>query len=216
MRWTKGTIAVGVGALLLASVLAGGVALAQTPTPTPGSGQTQPGGLRNFFLDQLAKNLNISRSQLDTAAQNAGLATVDEALRLGQIDQDRANRMKEHINQGDGFFGGFGHKMGHGNRGQPQGAPMGVVFRSVADQLRMDPQTLMSELRSGKSLKDIAAGATPPVTDLNTLKPGIKTAVQTELQSKGVNQDRINQVLQRIDGLDLNQLGQRGFGMRVR
>jgi hypothetical protein len=213
------------GAMVTGAVLVGGVALAQTPTPTPsatpsGQGQTQQqDGLGSFFLDQLAKNLGISRSQLESAAKAAGNSTVDEALRLGRINQDQANRMHERINQGNGFFSGFLDRMGERRMGPGGHAGAGLrmaggVLKAIADQLHIDQQTLMSQLRSGKTLKEIAAAATPPVTDLNTLKPGIKSAVQAELQGRGVSQDRINVALQRIDNMDLNQFGAGRMGPR--
>jgi hypothetical protein len=217
----RGKLFASLGVLIAGATLVGGVALAQTPTPTPapGQGQTQQGNaLSSFFLDKLAASLNVSRSQLDSAIKSAGGSTVDEALRQGNINQAQADRIKERINQGNGFFGGFfgrdGHKGGQGPNGGSARAPLGGILKAVADQLHMDQQTLMSQLRSGKTLKDIAAGATPPLTDLNSLKPGIKSALQTELQGKGVGQDRITQMLQRIDGLDLNQFGQGQLGPR--
>jgi hypothetical protein len=209
----KGKVAAMLGAVAVGAAIVGGVALAQTPTPTPGQGQTQQQSLGNYFLDQLAKSLNISRSQLDSALKSAGNATVDEALRQGKLTQDQANRMHDRINQGNGFFGGFLDRLGgkHGNRG-PGMHLAGDILKAVAGQLNMDPQTLMSELRSGKSLKDIAASA--GVTDLNSLKPAIKSTVQSDLQQQGVAQDRINQILQKIDAMDLNKIGQHRVGPR--
>lgn len=199
----KRTIMVGLFGLLALVVVAGGVAFAQaggTPTPTPQT-QGQRGGLREFFLNQLASNLGVSRSQLDGALKNAAHATVDEGARQGRFTPEQANRLHERINQGN--FGLFAAPGGHHRRG---GALGGAVLNAIAAQLQMDAATLREQLRSGTSLADIARAR--GVTDLNTLKPAIIAAIQNQLRQQGVSEERIKQITDRLQRADLNRFGQ--------
>jgi hypothetical protein len=123
----KGRIIAALGSFLLLASLAGGVAFAQSSTAKPGAmagfdQQAQPGNLQNYYLDQLAKNLNVSRSQLDTAMKAAGNSTVDQAVQQGQIPSNQAQGWHDRINQGSGAFIGLPFAMG---MGRPPGMPGG-------------------------------------------------------------------------------------------
>lgn len=213
--WNRKRTALAAAGLMVVAIALAGAALAQVQggphvlraqTPTP---QPQRGGYKDFFLDQLAQSLGVSRSQLEDALKKAANATVDKAAQDGRLSPEQAARLHERINQGDGrFFGLFGGPHRGPGFGPPAGREFGLgpdgVLGAIATQLNIPLSDLLAQLRSGTSLKDIAAAR--GVTDLNTLKPGIISTIQNQLRQRGVSEDRINQITQRIQNADLGQL----------
>src|SRR5262245_20338170 len=78
------------GALIVASGLVAGVALAQTPSG-PASG--------NPWLARFAQALGKSEDEVKRAAQTASIAQVDEAVQAGRLTPEQAQRIKERIAQ---------------------------------------------------------------------------------------------------------------------
>ncbi|GHG17651.1 hypothetical protein CBQ26_05665 [Deinococcus indicus] len=87
------------------------------------------------FLKNLATQLNTTPEKLKAAAVKAGNATIDAAVKAGDIPADRAADMKARLAENPfGFGGGRGHGMRgdhgprdgqRGPRGQQPGAPAG-------------------------------------------------------------------------------------------
>src|ERR1700737_3195065 len=103
-----------------------GIAAAQTqPTTTPSGQQAQSGYQK--FVDALAKRLNVTSANLETAI---GQARTDAGLPAGP-----------------GFPGGGG-KGGHGGAGR-------VDLQAAATAIGIDATQLRTEL-NGKSLADVA------------------------------------------------------------
>ncbi|HET6316925.1 MAG TPA: hypothetical protein VFG86_10735 [Chloroflexota bacterium] len=185
-------------------VLAGsavGIAAAQstpTPSPAPGTGQQQQQQRPNFqaFLDALAKRLNISTAQLETAM---GQARTDVGL--------PAN--------GPGPFGPGG---GHGPGG-PGGRGFGGDLNAAAQAIGISADQLRQEL-SGKSLAQVAQAHGKTATDVATaLKNAAHQRIDQEVANGRIQAtdaaQRKTQVDQRIDQL-VNEVkpqgGPRGFG----
>ncbi len=141
-------------ALLAALVV--GSAFAQTPTPQAGGGLTS---YRDFFLDRLASILNVSRDQLTAAAKQAGQETVDKAVQDGKLPADKADRLRERIEQGDFFAPGFlGRYDGRGKL-PAKGLWLGqkdVVIDAIAQALGMSHDELLAAVKAGKSVSDLA------------------------------------------------------------
>ena len=87
------------------------------------------------FVKNLATQLNTTPEKLKAAAVKAGNATIDAAVKAGDIPADRAADMKARLAENPfGFGGGRGHGMRgdhgprdgqRGPRGQQPGAPAG-------------------------------------------------------------------------------------------
>lgn len=196
-----------VGAVAAAAVV--GTALAQTPSPTqtPNQAKTNYG---NVFLDQLAKALNITRDQLNSAITTARNATVDQAVQDGRLTQDQANQIKSRQGNapfGFGFNFGFhgrewGHKAGPGMMGFRMS---GDVLNAVAGVLKMTPQDLTNQLRSGKTLGQLAQGNEQAVKD--AIKNAVKPQLDQAVKNGRMTQQQEDNILNRIQSQDLNQIG---------
>ncbi len=186
----------------VAAVTAAGTAMAQTPTPTPNQ---KGSNYQNLFLDKLAAALGVTRDKLNSAFVDARNGTVDQAVKDGKLTQQQADKIKSNTNVGPGFGFGFGFRGGeHGHRGVPF---MGgtEVWSAIANALGMTPQDLTSQIRSGKTLAQLAQGKEQAVKDaiVNAVKPGLDQAVK----NGKMTQDQETQILSKIQSSDLNSFG---------
>ena len=134
------------------------------------------GSNRQAYVSDVAKHLNVTPGALTTAVKEADSEQIEAALAAGRLTQAQANEAKRRIQQSSGvpFFGhGFG---GRGFRGRVH---LGVA--SAATYLGMSQTALRSELKSGKTLAEIA-GSTPGKS-VAGLKAALTTAETTRLNA---------------------------------
>ncbi len=136
--------------------------------PRGGQGQQQRGQMQEAYLNALAGRLGVSADQLTEAMKQARIDLVNQAVAEGRLDQERANRMIQAIQSGQGPMrpGGGQARPGQGERGQqgprngqgPRGGPgmMAPGGKVITDTLGMTPQELRTEFQAGKSLAQIA------------------------------------------------------------
>jgi uncharacterized protein (DUF433 family) len=169
--------AVAAGVLAVASVV--GVSAQtgdSTGTPTPTStatatatatSDTSEDGPLNHALETLAENLSITPEELRAALEETGTELIDEAVADGRLTAEQGERLKERLAEGDRFFfGPFGH-LGKFDRDDLRGAHREGIFHglhavfgegldAVAGIIGIDRETLLEELRSGKTLAEVA------------------------------------------------------------
>ena len=111
LRISSGLMGLAVAAAVAVTVLSGS-ALAQTPTPPPAATPSAPAqpNYREFYLNDLASKLGVTRQALDPALTQARNDTVDQMVKDGRLTQDQANRIKSRPAAGP--FGGYHHGMG--------------------------------------------------------------------------------------------------------
>jgi hypothetical protein len=128
-------------------VLAGaGGAIAATKLGSPGTSQA--------IIDDAAKRLNVQPSALSDALKQATLDQIDAAVKAGTLTQAQADKLKARVNAGDFPLFGLG---GRGFAGPGFfGAGKMDVLSAAADYLHLTQQELMTQLRSGKTLAQIA------------------------------------------------------------
>jgi hypothetical protein len=149
---------------------------------------------RDALLNDVAKRLGIDAATLKNAFKAAALARVDAALAAGDITAEQAARAKARINAGDapllapprGPRGPHGFAFGrrhHGGPPLPLGLPgihrNGGPFAPAAKYLGLTQEQLLTQLRDGKSLADIAKAQGKSV---DGLKQAILSALTAELK----------------------------------
>jgi hypothetical protein len=196
---------------LASGVVVAGIASAQSPTPPPAP---QGANLDEMFWDSLASRLGITLDQLQQAVKDAAKDTVTRALGENIVTQDQADRLNERIDQwqpGQGTPLGAPFGKGFGGPGHEFGLFGGqAVLDAAAQALGMTTADLTTELRSGKSLADVAQEKN---VDANTVKQAMidaaKAQVDQALQDGRLTEDQATQLKQRIDeaaaSLDLSQ-----------
>lgn len=193
-------LGLGVIAAVTAGLLVVAVAGAQEGTPTPSPGSTRPAHelYREEFLDKLAENLNVTRDELETAIDDAASATVDDAVANGDIPQDRAEDIKQRIEETDGFGPFFGPGPHHG----PGGRHFffhGDLIQSAADSLGMSVDDLTAELRDGKTIADVAAEKNVSVDDLTAdILATAKTDLDQKVADGDLTQEKADEIYSRL------------------
>lgn len=218
----KRSIAV-VAAGLLALAGAGG-----TYAATKSSGDTE----RKAFLDDVAKRLKVDPKDLTTALREAYFARLDAAVKAGKLSKEEADAIKKRIgSSGDVPFGPFGGP-GPGG-GPPGGGPPGFFHRggphgpggggplfggidAAAKFLGLTRAELGEQLRSGKSLADVAKDKGKSVDDLKSaIKAEVKSKLDDAVDKKRLTQDQADAILKDVDAhLDDFVNGKPGNGLR--
>jgi hypothetical protein len=153
---------------------------------------------RDALLNDVAQRLGIDAAKLKDAFKQAAIARVDAALAAGDITAKQAERAKARINAGDapllapprGPRGPHGFAFGrrfHGGPPLPLGLPLGPPgihrnggpFAPAAKYLGLTQEQLLTQLRDGKSLADIARAQGKSV---DGLKQAILSALTAELK----------------------------------
>jgi hypothetical protein len=199
------------------------VAEAQGPIPTTPAPSS---GLDQSFWQALATRLGTTVERLQQAVKDAGKDTVAQGLADGRLSQAQADRMNQQLDQWQPGQGGplglpFGRGGGRGGHGPRGGGVLGgqSTLNAVAQALGVTATDLVTELRAGRTLADVAQAKG---VDQNTVKQAIITAKKAEVdaaqQAGRLTAEQATQMKQRIDQesatLDLNNLFQGKGGLK--
>jgi hypothetical protein len=147
------------------------------------------------FLDDVAKRLNVTRDQLDTALKGAAEARIDAAVAAGKLTKEQGEAAKKRLSSGAPILPGLGGGPGGGPKGGPGfggpgpgpgfGGPGGHGFgfgfggaEGAAKYLGITEEQLRDQLRDGKSLADIAKATSGKSVD------GLKAALKQNFTEK--------------------------------
>jgi hypothetical protein len=190
------------GALIAAALVGGtliGSALAQS-SPSPTTGTAKKAAYCQTFLDTFASKLGVPSDALLPAARAAATAAVDAAVKAGDLTADVGAAMKTRIAAADGDgcallgarFGHFARKVGRHVLG-------GDLLDAAAGTLKLSTEALTTELRSGKSLKEVAAAHS---VDYATVSKAVLDAAKADFDKAvaagNLTQDRADQMLSRL------------------
>lgn len=149
------------------------------------------------FRRAFAANLGVQESALAPAAKAAAVATIDAAVADGKMTKAVADRLKARIDKADAD--GCALLAGRLARG---GAVLGAArdgLTAAADALDMTPAELGAALKSGKTLKDVAAAEGVPY---ETVSSAVLTSVKADLAAavaaSTIRQARADRILERL------------------
>jgi hypothetical protein len=176
--------------IALAVVILGGVAVGAALAEADSQAAGSPG---QVFLDKLTAVLGIDRAKLDDAMKTAGNQTVDQLLQEGKISQQQADQLRSRISQGFPFFG---MGMGPGKKGA---AGRMLPLKSLADTLGMTPQDLLSALRSGKTVADLATSKGMTMAQVqDKVLAAVKAQLDQAVSQGKLTQDQEQQIMTRM------------------
>jgi ribosomal protein S20 len=199
------------GALVAAALIGGtimsAVAAAPPRSATPdaaAAGTTElatladPGSYCLTFRRAFAANLGVDEADLGPAAKKAAITTIDAAVAAGDISKAVGDRLKAKVEaaEGDGcrWFAAHLKRIA----GAVHVIRDGVT--AAAEVLDMTPAELRSELRSGKTLKEIA---TAEGVNYDTLTAAVIAAVKSDLDAAvkagTITQARADRILDRLE-----------------
>jgi hypothetical protein len=151
-------VAIGAAALA-ACAFAGGAYAART---TGGS------STRQAFLNDAAHRLGVTPQRLKDALAGALQDQLNAAVKAGKLTQAQANAIEQRFRQS----GGLPLPLGHAGRppafGGPHSGPKGGPLGAAASYLGLSVPQLVDQLRSGKSLAQVASSKGKSTTALET------------------------------------------------
>ena len=192
-----------VGAIVAAGLIAAAtVVSAQEPEATPDQAKHEKRiERRDNFLSRVAAKLDVTLDQLKTALKSAATDMVDDALAAGEITQQQADAAKSRIENGDGI--GLRRLLGArtARREAIVQRVRAAIVQSAADALNMTPEELRAELKSGKSIADVAGD------NIDAVKTQITADATAKLDAAVANgkltQAQADKALQKLtDNLD--------------
>jgi hypothetical protein len=188
-----------IGATGIAVLGGGGAAYAVTKANDNG---------RQAFLGDVAKRLNVTPDQLNNALKGAFEDRLQAAVKAGKLTQAQADAIKKRVQAaggapllGPGVAGGPPLRFFHRGPFGPAGVrgPIKDGVDAASNYLGLTNQQLLTQLRSGKSLADIAGDQKKSV---DGLKSAVTAAVKNDLDKavtdKKLTQDQENKLLSKL------------------
>ena len=126
-------------------------------------------------LDDAAKRLNVAPTELRDALAKARDAQLDQAVKDGRLTQQQAGAIKARRKESGRVLGGAG-RGGHGHHGFGGRG----LLKPAADALGLTRAELATQLRSGKTLTEIAKAENQ---DLADVKSAVKKAATERLDA---------------------------------
>ena len=196
-----------VGALLVAALVGGtmiSAALAESPTTSPSAsptpGAAAKGKYCEVFRSKLADELHVSESALRSAAKAAADGTIDAAVAAGDLSADAAAKIKQRLgNASERPCFALAPRAKALHRGFARGFAAGDLLSAAADALDMQTADLAAQLRSGDSLKDVAASKR---VDYSSVKSAVmdeaKAGLDKAVEAGKITQQREDKLLGRL------------------
>jgi hypothetical protein len=169
------------GVALLVAILGVGTTVGIVLAQGSKDGTTSAWDFRAKLREAIAEALGITVEKYDTTIQEAQQKVLDEAVKEGLLTQEQADRMAERMGDGwgDGMMGPGGPGRGFmgPHMGRMGGAETSLVAVAV-DKLGMTQQDLMTELRNGKTIADVAKEKN---VDVQTILDAYATQLKAKL-----------------------------------
>jgi hypothetical protein len=202
------------------AVLAGaGGAYAATQQGGSSGSKPDRSAEQKAFLDDLANRLHVSTDDLNAAIKGAAADRIDAAVAAGRLTKAQGDALKQRLQNSSGglpFLGlrGRGGPGGPGGPGPGPGPGPGLRFGfgpgksldAAAKFLGLTDAQLRTQLRSGKSLADVAKAQGKSVTDLEAaMKSSITSELDQEVKAGTLTDAQRTKILQNL-GTSLDRL----------
>jgi hypothetical protein len=175
-----------------------------TPTPPANSQYAQT------FWQTLADKLGVTVDKLQTAIRDALKATVAKMLGDGKLTQQQADKINSGIDSMPFNRTPFGGFMGGRFRGRVEFALGTEALNAAANKLGTTTQDLMTELRNGKTLADVAKEKNVSVDDLKAaIVKDVDAKIDQAVKDGKLTQAQADNIKAQVDKIDLTKF----FGM---
>jgi hypothetical protein len=176
--------------------------LAAAPSPSPSASPSARQAYCNTFTGHVAANLGKTPAQVQKAISDAIGQTLNDAVKNGDLTQQQADAIKSKVGSGGGQAcavapGVIGRRGGIGIGGGFPRAALGL--NEVAKALGISDSELQSDLRSGKTVKDLAAAkGMDEAAFRSKLASVTKADLDPQVASGKITQKQEDAALQRI------------------
>jgi transposase-like protein len=148
-------------------------------------------------IADVARDHKVDPQTVIDAIVKAGNEKIDARVAAGKLDPQRAKTAKDRLPQLAGKL--VNGKLAHGGRSGHRRAAVRGALDTAATAIHIDRSALVSELRSGKSIADVARDHhVDPQTVIDAIVKAAKDKL-TELQSSGkLTAERAQKIEQRL------------------
>lgn len=167
-------------------------------------------------LDGAAKRLGVTADELRSALGAAEDDQLDAAVKAGELTQEQADEIKAHRKQ-EGTVLGMGGRPGgpgfdhHGGPGGP-GHFGPDLMGAAADALGLSERKLFAQLRSGKSLAQIAKAQGKSLDDVRAaVKAAATKRLDADVKAGRITQAQRDEMLEHLDDF-IDHFGERPPG----
>jgi polyhydroxyalkanoate synthesis regulator phasin len=189
-------------------VLAGSLVVAGLAAGSLGVAALNPLGVATATVGSATQTTDPSSTTAPPPGDHQGPLgeVLDDLVSKGTITQAQADAVQngvdaKHQEHGPGPRGGFG-----------RGGAVKEQFTAVAQQLGMDPQDLLTELRSGKSLADVAkAKGVDPQTIIDSLVTAANAKIDDAVKNGKLDQAKADEMKQKLPDHIKDLVNHQGF-----
>jgi hypothetical protein len=191
-----------VSAAVLAAGAGGGAAIAAS------GGDEDRQKTEQSVLADAAKRLNVTPEALRSALGAAQDSQLDQAAKDGKLTQEQADAIKARRKKEGTVLGGPGIGGPHGGPGGPGFGGPGLRFKvgpggaldAAASALGLKRDDLLSELRDGKSIADVAKDEGKSLDDVKkAITDGVTKELDQAVTDKKLTSDQRDKVLKELD-----------------
>jgi hypothetical protein len=188
-----------IGGTVMSAALAGSPAPAAPDVVDPARVTGEPSEYCTTFRTAFAANLGVSEDKMVAAAKAAIGTTVDKAVADGKLTAAAGERIKERVAKADAdgcrILGGWRAAVGRAVVGV---ARDGLI--AAADALDMTPGELRAQLRTGATLKEVAAAeGVPYETVTSAVMAAVKADLDAAVANGRITQARADRILERLE-----------------
>lgn len=160
----------------------------------------------NAILSDAAERLDVGTDELRTALSEAQRAQIDQAVEDGDLTQQQADRIKQHIEESGrvlmGPGGPDGPHHGPGGRGGPP-----PFFGAIAEELGISEEKLHEQLHSGKTLAQVAKSGGKSMADaMAVAKAAIEKQIAEDVESGRITESQGDEMREHLPEM-LKRLG---------
>jgi hypothetical protein len=196
-----------VSAAVLAAGAGGGAAIAAS------GGDDERQKTEQSIIADAAKRLNVTPDALRSALGAAEDKQLDQAVKDGKLTQEQADAIKARRAKDGSVLGGPGVGGPHGGAGGPgfrgfgHGGP-GLMFKigpggaldAAASALGLKREDLVSKLRDGKSIADVAKDQSKSLDDVKkAITDGVTKELDQAVTDKKLTSDQRDKILKELD-----------------
>ena len=159
------------------------------------------------LLERIAEKRGITVAELQAKLKERALERIEAALKDGRISEERAQELRTRVNEGKacGLLKQARQARMHHQRAVKR------LLAGAANYLGLTKEELRAELRSGKTLKQLAEGQGKSVSGLvDAMLAPVKESLDKAVSEGKITDERRDAILQRLTEL-ANRLVERTF-----
>ncbi len=182
--------------IVVAAVAAIGIAIVAAAGAGAQEGSGDGARPLDKWVTKVAERLGLSEEEVTDAMQGAQFDLIDEAVASGDLTQEQADKLKERIEE----YGIVVPRPGHHGGDRLRCAAAKFTVDAAAEVLGMEKDALIAEMKSGKTLAQVAESQGMSVEDFKTALLGqAKQTLDAKVAAGGLTQEQADKLYEAFE-----------------